>query len=497
MSILTKDDRIQISAKIVGIKEEKALSDATTSSLNDAKVKAQAKDDSNKKLVDSRTTFINSYQKELKYLDGNVRTELTESVILDSANRVKNNSFFPVDPQTPLPSLPTGVWPNFIPYSKTHAIGKTNLEAYSSDACSINPSVNKTQALCTAAGGVWASTYTRKELTIISDIKAKIILIEAQLVSHRATGKKYQTTSGTCSINPGTNTTQALCTAAGGVWTAGLDTLVNDTNVRTYLTDLTTLIQEWRTTLDSEKTQIPTNDTNSTRGLGNTNAISDINNSISIIDTWWNVQDYDTTTLLPSTGPNGTAAIFDARPESYFQQAKLQPTTLQNIKNELTAREAYINLRIGELTGSNYLGSITQNLSTGSLTTTTGLYGERIYFLDMRINLLSGSLTEVISLGNSATAQAQIKEAANNSATGLALIMKAVKAVAPGIDTPYLNFESLSGFSVNDRIYVVADDQEELSGAIIEISGNRAKFTFNIPKKYTTTNNTRVYKVLA
>lgn len=471
MSILTKDDRIQISAKIVGIKEEKALSDATTVSLNDAKTKAQAKDDSNKKLVDSRTIFINSYQKELKYLDGNVRTELTENIILDSANRVKNNSFFPVDPQTPLPSLPTGVWPNFIPYSKTHAIGKTNLEAYS-------------------------STYTRKEPTIISDINAKIAQIETQLISHRATGKKC-TTSGTCSINPTVNTTQALCTAAGGTWTPGPDVYSTDTTVTGYLTDLKTLIQEWEDALNNEKIQVPTNDSNSTRALGNTNSISDINNSINIINVWQSVQDYDTTTALP-TGSNGTAvAAFDAKTESYFQQAKLQPTTLQNIKNELTARSSYVTLRIGELTGSNYLGSITQNLSTGSLTATAGLYGERIYFLDMRINLLSGSLTEVISLGNSTAAQAQIKEAANNSATGLALIMKAVKAVAPGIDTPYLNFENLTGFSANDRIYVVADDQEELSGSILEISGNRAKFTFNIPKKYTTANNTRLYKVLA
>ena len=494
MTALTKEDRIQISAKLVGIKDEKAQSDVTIAAVNDAKVKAQAKDDSNKKLVDSRTVFINSYQKELKYLDGNVRTELIEQIMLDSAKKVKNNSFFPIDPQTPLPSLPTGVWVNFIPYSKTHAIGKTNLETYSY-VCSINPETNTTQALCTTAGGVWGSTYTRKEPTIIADINAKITLIEAQFVSHRATGKKC-TASG-CSINPGVNTTQALCTAAGGVWTSGPnDVYSDDSTVKGYLTDLKTLVQEWEDTLNAEKIQIPTNDTNSTRSLGNTNSISDINNSINIINNWQDVQDYDTATALP-TGSNGTAvAAFDGKSESYFQQAKLQPTALQALKNELTARAAYVALRVGELTGSNYLGSITQNLSTGSLTSTQGLYGERIYFIDMRINILGGSLSELISLEGAISAQEQIKEAANNAATGLGLIMKATKAAAPGIDTQYLNLESLSGFSPNDRIYVTADDQEELSGVILEITGNRAKLSFNIPKKYTTSNNTRLYKVL-
>lgn len=465
MAILNKDDRIQLSAKLVGIKEEKALADVTTSTLSSAQEKAQARDDSNKKLQDSRTVFINSYQKELKYLDGNVRTELTENVILDSVNKVKNNSFFPVDPLTPLPSLPSGVWMYFIPYSKTHAVGKTNLETYSS--------------------------IIRKEPDIISDINSKIASIEAQVIAMRATGKECGST-GSCSLPA--YTTQTTCTTNGGTWTAGPDGYSSSATMTSLITDLKNLVQEWEDILNNEKNQIPT-DTNSTRATGNTNSINDINNAISVINAWQAVQDFDTTTSLPS-GSNGSGcSMFGSMVESNFQQAKLQPTTLQNIKNELTARSSYITLRVSELTGANYLGVINQNMSSGSLTSATGLYGERIYFIDMRINLLSGSLSEVVGLQNSVAAQGQIKEAANNAETGLALIMKATKASAPGIDSKYLNLDSLSGFGINDRVYVVADNQEELSGSIVEISGNRAKLTFDIPKKYTLENNTRLYKV--
>jgi hypothetical protein len=135
-------------------------------------------------------------------------------------------------------------------------------------------------------------------------------------------------------------------------------------------------------------------------------------------------------------------------------------------------------------------------MATGSITAAQGLYGERMLFIDMRINAVSGTLTDIYGLSGAKTAQEQAKQAADIAAQGAALAMKATKAIAPGIDTKYMNFESLSGFSVGDRIYMVADDQEELSGSIEEISGNRAKLTFTVSKKYTTVNNTRIYKIL-
>ncbi len=105
-------------------------------------------------------------------------------------------------------------------------------------------------------------------------------------------------------------------------------------------------------------------------------------------------------------------------------------------------------------------------------------------------------MTKVVSFDTIQNVQGQIKEGAENAGATLDLVMAATKATAPGINTKYLNFKDLSKFSVGDRIYLVADKQEELSGSIEEIDGNRAKLTFNIPKKYTTSNNTRLYKLL-
>lgn len=465
---LTKQDRIELSLKLAGAAEEKSVVDKTLAIFDQAKTRAEAKDSPNKKLIDERTVLINSYQNELKLLDGIVRTELTENIIVDSAKRTLGNSFFPNLTTTPLPSIPGGVWLYFVPFSQTHAIGKNNLEAY--------PSIGN-----------------RSEQSIIADINSKIALIEAKTIATRATGKIGQTT-GSCSgeTPPGSGTTQALCVSRGGTWTAGPDIFVNDIVTQGLLTDLKNLVQEWENILNNEKNIIDAiSDTNSTRKTQNANAILDINTAIGIINGWQSVQDYDTTTPLPST-----ISAFNALTQTYFQQTKMQPNTLQNLKNELTARTSYITTRISQISGNNYLGSITQNMSTGAITATQGLYGERMLFINMRINAVGGTLSEVVGFSASQTSQNEMKQSIELASQGIGLIMKATKAVAPGIDTKYMNFENLSGFSAGDRVYLVADDQEELSGSIEEITGNRAKLTFFVSKKYTISNNTRIYKLL-
>lgn len=464
---LSKQDRIELSLKLSGAKEDIANMDKLAEVFEQAKVKAQQKDSPNKKLLDERTALVNAYQNELVFLDGIVRTQLVEYMIVDSAKRVAGNHFFPNQNNVSLPSVPTGIWTGFSPLSRNYAIGKTHLETYT-------------------------STGNRTEQNIIADINAKITLIESKIIASRATGKKGQTT-GTCSgeTPAGSGTTQILCTTKGGTWTPGPDIFVNDTDTQQLLTDLKTLVQEWKNILNSQKSiLISISDLNSSRKTQNLNAITNIDDSISVINNWQSIQDYDTTTPLPST-----IAAFNALLESYFQQTKMQPTTLQLLKDRLTQRLVFANARKDQLT-TTYLGSITQDMSEGEIYSTTGLYGERMLFLDMRINASGGTLTEVVSFSNSKGAQEKTKKSINIATQGAGLVMKATKASAPGIDTFYMNFEDLSGFAVGDSVYLVADDQEELLGKIQEIIGNRAKLSFSVPKKYTTINNTRIYKIL-
>lgn len=469
MADLTQQDRIEISGKLAGIDDEVAQSDAILEEVGNQKTDLENKDSPNKKFLDDKTVLINPYQNELEYLDGIERTELTEQIIDDSARKLLNNSFFPNDPQTPLPSIADGVWKNFPPFSGTHAIGKTEFEVY-------------------------PSTGNRTESDIISDIDAKIVQIEAVIIPTRATGKICAGGFGSCS-DP-TYTDQSTCESNGGTWTASTgDEYSNDPVTQGYLVDLKNLIQEWEDILNNEKNAIPT-DSNSTRTTQNNAAIADIDNAISIIDTWQAVQDFDTTTTLP-TGDEGTGCtLFGALTEGDFEQAKLQPTTLQPIKDETVARQAFVTTRISQLIGDDYLGSIDQDLSSGTINGTTGLYGSRFLYTDMRINLIEGTLSKVIGLETAETAQEQSKDAKGVAKQALQDVMYVSKLAAPALGTKFLNLEDASGFSDGDRIYVYAEEQQELSGSIVSVTNNRVELTINIPAKYTTNNNSRIYKLL-
>ena len=471
MAELTKQDRIETSKKLVGIEDEIALSDFLAADNDKNLIEAQNKDAPNKKFIEERNALILLYQEELLLIEGTTRSELTEDIIVDSANRVINNSFFPNDPQTPLPSVPDGIWKSLVPVSTNHAIGKTNLEQY-------------------------PATGARIEQDIIDDINAKITEVELNLVSHLATGLQCDP-GGSCSgEDTPPQTTEAACLLDNGSWLSGVDSYSTNTTVDTQLGELEVLIQEWEDRIFNERSWLPTNEKNATRIAKNTIADDDATNAITIIDAWQATQDYDTTTTLP-TGFDGAAClVFDAMVEGDFEDAKLQPSTLQLVKDELIARSSYIATREAELIGDDYLGSIDQDLSSGTLNGFKGLYGERMLFMDMRLNTSTGTLSRVKAIERGGEFHGASKASAEIASNALSLVMVATKAAAPGIDTNYLNVKDASSFSVGDRIYIVADDQEELSGSVLEKDGNRVKLSFVIPKKYTKANKTRLYKLL-
>lgn len=475
MANLNKTDRVAISSRLVNIEKELKAADQAIVDAAAAKVDATVKDEPNRKLLEEKDTFVNPYQNELEFFDGNLRTELSESLLVDSVNRTLNNSFFPNDPGSPLPSIPDGVWKNLVPFTKTHAIGKTNFEAY-------------------------AGTR-RTEQDILDDINTQIATMEAVIVPRRVTGIECAPgLPAYCIGEPGGapfSTNQVACEGAAnggsGTWIpTGPDFYQADPIVVPGLTNLEALIQEWETMMNDEKNTIPVAiETDGTRISGNTNAIADIDAAIPVINAWQAIQDYDTTTNLPNY-----CIDFNNLIEAQLEQAKMSPTTLAPLKAEITARSAFIITREAALNSDDYLGSIGQDLNSGDLTSFAGLYGDRMLLIDLRLNTLAGTLNKKIGSDKIGVYQDSFKNSSKNAEAALSLALTAVRTVAPGINTNYLNLKDASGFSVGDRVFVVADKQEELSGSIEEITKNRVKLTFKTPKKYTMSNNTRLYKVL-
>ena len=470
---LTQAQRIEISKKIVDIPRLNAGLDNIKNSLEIQRVKLENEDNGNKSLMDDVTALINLYQSETAKLDGNVRTELTEQDMIDSANKKKQNFFFPNDNLVPTPSIPDGIWKFLVPFSGSVAIGKTYLEVF--------PSVDI------------------KEQDKIDAINAQIAIIEASTAPTRSTGLQCSVdTSGTCTGASGND--EATCIANGGTWTPnnGPDSYSPEPTIQQALLDIVSAINDWKSFIQSQKAfiqSVNSIETDATRISENNAAIADIDNTIAVIDSWLLYDDWDTSTSLPS-GSNGTAcALFDAMVSGDFVSSKLRDIELQEIKDEITARVTFVSTRTNQLLG--YLGSVGQDLSTGDLNSSgSGLYDKRFQIINLRLNLLGGSLNKKNSTENGKNAQDAIKAANDNALALYSGVMKVSPLKAPASNTGTIHVGDGSLFNIGDSIYLVADDQIELSGTILNISGNTVFLDFNVPEKYTHNNNARLYKIL-
>jgi len=454
---LSQDDRIAISKKIISIPLQDAQADRVKEQLEAERIKAEKEDLGNKELMDANTLLINPYQSELERYDGNGRVQLAEQMIVDSSNKTFQNNFFPNDPQTALPSVPSGVWKNFPAFSGSVAVGKSYTETYSS---------------------------VQKEQDLIDVINAQIVTMESYTSVGRSTGQVC--TTGVCSLSQYDN--EIDCVNGGGTWVPSLDSITSDTEIQSTNTALKNAVQAWEDFINITHGLVAVVDLDVTRSAENDAARDDITNSISVINAWQALADFDT------THGETTCAGFNSIDVNTLGATKYRAAELQPLKDEITARQAFITTRVAQIVS--YLGSVTQDLNTGEIVSADGLYGNRFRFIDMRLNLIGGSLAKTRGFEQGKDAQDRFKQSNANAAAAYASVMVATAFRAPGAGTATIHVIDATGFSVSDTVFIVADKQSEISTTIQSIDGNRIVLTKNIPKKYRENEGARLYKIL-
>lgn len=455
---LSQEDRIAISKKLIDIPKEDATSADNKSKLQEAKTKAQKQDTANKNLMDAKTLLINLYQNELKRIDGLDKTEILEQDMIDSAQQVIGNFFSPNQPNVPTPALPGGVWKNFIPYAGNKAVGKKYDET---------------------------NTVIQKEQDIITAINGFITTMESYAAIGRSTGQSCGAT-GTCSIP--IHTTQSACTGGGGVWTPGPDLISNNATIQATATSLITEVNNWKTFLQNTIPVIPTTDTEPTRQSQNSTSLADVNNAITQINAWLAYTTFDT-----GHGQT-TCAGFNSYNVALLGPTKFRAGELLTLKNEITARTAFIPTRVTQL--NTYLGSVVQDISAGNITSSSGFYGDRMNILNLRLNLMNGSLRKLEGLKLGEKAQDEAVNSNANAASVYSSVMKvsAFRAPATGIST--IHVKDATGFSISDSVYVISDTQAEIPATILAVVSNAITLSVNIPVKYRQNENARIYKEL-
>jgi hypothetical protein len=429
---LSQAERLSISKKIVQIPLQNAASDTISGQIEKEKIKAKTEDDANKTLQDDVTVYINGYQLEIERYDGNGRNQLLEQDMLNAADRILQNYFFPNDPNTPTPSLGDGVWKNFIPFARSKAIGKTYQEVYAT---------------------------IQKEQDLITAVSNAITVVESFSDITRSTGQS--------------------CLA---------DVISNDTAMQAAGTTLINAIQAWETFLNGTFAIVVTTDTDPTRSAQNIASKADITNSISIIDTWQALTTYNT-----GHGQT-TCAGFNAYNVNLLGPVKFRAAELLPIKNEITARQSFITTRSSQLNTN--LGTVVQNITTGVLTTITGFYGQRMRIINTRLNAMGGSLTKYKGLLRGQDAQQQAKDSNDNTAIVYNTVMLCSGFRAPATGTATIHVLNGAGFSIGNTVYIAADNQQEIQTTIVNVSGNTIFLADKIPQKYRQNEFARLYKIL-
>lgn len=432
---IPSDDRIAFSSQIVTATLQIRGILQAQAQLGAQITKLQALDTANKNLMTPSNALINGYHSEFGFIDGNGRTSITEQDILDSANKKFQNHFFPNDINTVVPSLVSlgNVWPRLNPFALTFAIGKNYVEGYT-------PIVNN-------------------ETSLIATATALITSIGSQTDIQNTTGQQCVPT----------NNIQTFAT------------------VQTNKTNLVNAINSLKTALLSEVAAVTTNDPDVTRQTQNNAAITNINTVIiPALNTWLAYPDFNT------AHGQTTCVGFNAFNSNLLAPTKLHSTQRAALQTALNARTAFLVTRTSQLNAN--LGSITQNITTGEITASSGFYGTRYAFLALRLNALGGSLTQLASAQASSNAQTSIANNIQSTANTYNSILptSALKSAGNGTETVHL--VTTGPFSIGDTVYIVSDNQPELQRAVKSIAGDIVVLNDIVPAKYTT--NPRIYKDL-
>lgn len=436
MAVLSKEDRIAMSKKIITVEQDNRDIENAIKQIKLLQQQAIVDDALNELLQQPYTDLINLYQPEYNHIDGNLRTELTEDLMNAAARGENRNGFFLADPTFPIQSVPDGIWKFFSPMSFCYATGRKNSETY-------NPVVGEEPSI-------------DRMLAIIAQAEA------TYPISARATGKKC--------ITVGTPPFET-------------DTVVDQPGMQNLMDELILRGNEWIEALKKQKESIRLDETVAERLAENQVAYNQIDPTIAEVESWLAIRTFQRASSCP----------IKERWRNY-PLVKMHPDSLERLNEIIDKRRTFLEVRKSQL--NKWIGFIDQDLESGIVTNFGGWYGERFLLIESRLNLVSGTASGKFGADKQIEAQERIKASNEATAAAYALTMRATRAVAPGLNTQYLNFKDASDFEVGEEVYVVADGQRELAGTILEKDGNRLKFSFTIPKKYTPAGITRLYKIV-
>lgn len=235
------------------------------------------------------------------------------------------------------------------------------------------------------------------------------------------------------------------------------------------------LVTEWQAKVNYILTQLLLqNDERATQSAQNTTALTNAQTLYNYLASWL---------ALPYTGVTG----------------KFTVSAINTLSTNITNRQSFITTRLAQITsalGSSANDSIFQSGDTYSTNVPGNTYYERYFWINVRINKLSGSLRRYYKAGQDMSQLNSL--AANNIAIQQQYDQYFVTKRLMSFDGQAIaQLDSYTGFAPGDIVYLVSETKPELMLGVVELMGtNQVRFDKPIPNSYIKNDIARIFKLL-
>jgi len=477
--IFSQSDRITISKRQITIPNENAVFDFNITKLGNEEDKFEEIDEVNELFYNEHNNNINYYFDESEHGAGLQYTKITQQDIDDAVNQDPANIFFPTSPPytflnpkvaDKVNGLPTTNVAGEAPILTDTTVQTEGLLEYIDWMRNgITSSIGDDTLIIAYSGG------TTMEVTLgLPDPNTYIAIQDVGLF--------YVTAKGPIGGGPNLGTELTVIPIIAGTGVLG-DTIQSNIPgysdgarqspgspglLSGYSSSINGKILAWETKLNNQLTALNLNaDNRAPQTTEIANSIADINNALSIISNWL---------AAPFSGVGG----------------KFTDSQILLIESEANDRLNYLTTRATEITIA--LGNVTQDMS-GNVSG-NGIFKSRYDTLNLRINKVSGSLSNKIRLGIAKSGPQGQKDGNLAALSQYDQFFLTTKLTVNANGTNTITVDSVSGFSISNTVFVMADTQSELTGTITNISGLDVTLDFIVPSNYTIINKARLYKLL-
>lgn len=442
-------------------------------------------DEQNKVFTDNMINIIDQFHKELKEIDGTVKTLYDESNIDESARLVQGNAHYPDGWQYFYPKvldsnkgLPTSTTSDLI---EPDAIDEVQEDIdYLKNGFSDG-------AISDDSSGPIAGGEIPFETDPGFGVGDRIVLLEDGGVTGASfgvvTGKRTES-------NPSPPPANLVIVEYNSFFSAGSlpagttvsnfhpgftnnqrETVTNNHYLEYLRDELDGSISDWKPILEEQQTILNANDSSADSSEIDS-AKSSVNDALNAINTWES---------QPGTGV-GVGKYGDAQ--------------LGPIESQLTNRENKIPSRVTEINDS--LGTLTQDLNDKAKFNGQGRYFDYFTHLNARIHLGTGSLRNFYNQDQLIAFSEQTRDntiAEVERATDV-LFIKLLREEPDGSDT--IALENVSKFVIGQQVKFMDNQKPVLNYTIVSIIPDERKLVLDgaVPTNYQLTQQVRVVRVL-